>query len=187
MGMYYAWLMFYTSWLLVPAVPGIILFLYQMNRVKEARDLYSGEEEIDYGLLIRNQLDTPLCVVYCIILALWATIMMEVWKRREYELAHIWNMSGYVGNDSEKTDFKYEYVIDPITKDYKKKSFINTYLRRLLIELPTIIFCMASVVAVFIGYMRYLHFHNDTISSLISAIVYAVIIVIMGAIYNIIA
>lgn len=30
MGFYYAWLMFYTSWLMVLALPGIALFIYQM-------------------------------------------------------------------------------------------------------------------------------------------------------------
>lgn len=28
MGFYYAWLMFYTSWLMVPAIPGLALFIY---------------------------------------------------------------------------------------------------------------------------------------------------------------
>jgi hypothetical protein len=28
MGFYFAWLMFYTSWLLIPAIPGIALFIY---------------------------------------------------------------------------------------------------------------------------------------------------------------
>ena len=115
MGMYYAWLMFYTSWLMVPALPGVALFLYQMYRVnlKRMENIENGVEN-DYSFEIRNALDTPLCVIYCIILAIWATVMMEVWKRREHELAHIWNMKGYVGHDSERSDYQFEYVIDPI-------------------------------------------------------------------------
>jgi hypothetical protein len=30
MGFYFAWLSFYTSWLLIPAIPGVVLFIYQM-------------------------------------------------------------------------------------------------------------------------------------------------------------
>jgi len=30
LGFYFAWLTFYTSWLLIPAVPGIVLFAYQL-------------------------------------------------------------------------------------------------------------------------------------------------------------
>ncbi len=28
MGFYFAWLIFYTSWLLLPAIPGLALFIY---------------------------------------------------------------------------------------------------------------------------------------------------------------
>lgn len=30
MGFYFAWLVFYTSWLMIPALPGIGFFIYQM-------------------------------------------------------------------------------------------------------------------------------------------------------------
>jgi hypothetical protein len=29
MAFFYAYLLFYTSWLLIPAIPGLILFIYQ--------------------------------------------------------------------------------------------------------------------------------------------------------------
>jgi Calcium-activated chloride channel len=35
MGFYFAWLVFYTSWLLVIGVPGIALFIYQMNELRK--------------------------------------------------------------------------------------------------------------------------------------------------------
>lgn len=30
MGFYFAWLLFYTSWLVIPSIPGLALFIYQM-------------------------------------------------------------------------------------------------------------------------------------------------------------
>lgn len=33
MAFFYAWLMFYTGWLIIPAIPGIALFIYQMFEV----------------------------------------------------------------------------------------------------------------------------------------------------------
>lgn len=53
--------------------------------------------------------------LYCIILAIWSTIMIEMWKRKEHEIAHMWNMKGYVGNDSERPEFKSELVVCPET------------------------------------------------------------------------
>ena len=97
-------------------------------------------------------LETPFNFVYAIFLAIWATVMMEVWKRRESELAHIWRMKGYVGNDAERPDFKYEYVVDKVTSKHKKVSFINSYLRRVLVELPVIILSYGTCIGIYIGY-----------------------------------
>jgi hypothetical protein len=171
---------------MVPAIPGVALFLYQMYEVNKAR-MANGSGLGDINFEIRGALDTPLSVLYCIFLAIWATVMMEVWKRTEYELAHIWNMKDYMGNDAERKDFKYELVIDPTSKDFKKKSFISSYMRRLLIELPTLIVAIGAVVGVYIGYTVYLKGHHTSIESLISAIIYAIIIVVFGAIYKEIA
>ena len=33
MAFYYAWLTFYTTWLIIPAVPGVALFAYQLYKV----------------------------------------------------------------------------------------------------------------------------------------------------------
>jgi hypothetical protein len=33
--------------------------------------------------------------------------MIEMWKRKESEIAHLWNMKGYKGNDEERKDFNY--------------------------------------------------------------------------------
>lgn len=38
-------------------------------------------------------LDNPYNCLYCIILAVWMTVFIEMWKRRESEIAHMWNMT----------------------------------------------------------------------------------------------
>jgi hypothetical protein len=83
-GFYFAWLMFYTSWLMVPAIPGIVLFIYQIITILNQQ---KNEEDIN--------MDVPWNCLYCIILALWSTIFIEIWKRREAEIAHNWGMTGY--------------------------------------------------------------------------------------------
>jgi hypothetical protein len=43
-------------------------------------------------------------------MAIWSTVMIEVWKRREHEIAHLWNMKGNSKNDdTEVTDFKADF------------------------------------------------------------------------------
>ena len=39
MGFYYAFLVFYSAWLLIPAIPGLVLFGYQMYVYGEQRFL----------------------------------------------------------------------------------------------------------------------------------------------------
>lgn len=51
-------------------------------------------------------------MAYCLFLALWSTVMIEAWKRRENELAHIWNMMGYFGSDTERSGYIADVVID---------------------------------------------------------------------------
>lgn len=110
---------------------------------------------------------------------------MEVWKRREHELAHIWKMKDYVGNDAERPDFKFEYVVDPITNHHKKVSFINSYLRRLFVEFPIIIVSLGAVIGCYIAYFKiYKATRDNIVGGLINTVVYALVIVILGIIYK---
>jgi hypothetical protein len=37
--------------------------------------------------------DSPYNCLYSLFMALWSTLLMEAWKRRQHEIAHLWNMS----------------------------------------------------------------------------------------------
>lgn len=71
---YFAWLEFYTNWLLFPAVIGALLFVGQ---------LYWGEIDIAYAPL------------FSLFIALWAILLLEFWKRRNAELAQRWGVLHY--------------------------------------------------------------------------------------------
>ena len=91
MAFYYAYLLFYTSWLFILAVPGFILFIYQIYLIIIQ---YRNGEKIDT--------DTPFNCIYSLVMALWSTLFVEVWKRRECEIAHIWGVSSI--NDKNHKD-----------------------------------------------------------------------------------
>ena len=71
---YFAWLEFYTNWLVFPAVIGALLFVGQ---------LYWGEIDIAYAPL------------FSLFVALWAILLLEFWKRRNAELAQRWGVLHY--------------------------------------------------------------------------------------------
>ncbi len=148
MGFYFAWLMFYTSWLMIPAVPGLALFIYQMTLIVYQ---YKTHDKIN--------LDNPFNCLYCLILAVWSTVFIEVWKRKESEIGHLWNMSSYQGVDTEMPDYRSDFVIDSKTKSIKKENIANTYLRRVFGEVPSANVSVGIVVLCFWGYRSFLDSH----------------------------
>jgi len=85
MAFYFAWLMFYTAWLLIPAIPGILLFAYQMV------DMFVLTEEGQ-----PRSVDNLYNPFFAIIMAFWSTIFVEAWKRKQSEIAHLWDMDGLI-------------------------------------------------------------------------------------------
>ncbi len=68
---YFAWFGFYTQWLVVPTILGLILFASQ---------------------LAATTIDGPLVPFYCLAMAVWATLCLESWKRQNTRLAYDWGV-----------------------------------------------------------------------------------------------
>ncbi|CAB1325932.1 unnamed protein product, partial [Coregonus sp. 'balchen'] len=68
-GMYFAWLGFYTNSMLYPAVIGFLLWILA-EADQTSQDIC--------------------CVVFALFNVVWATVFLERWKRREAELAYMW-------------------------------------------------------------------------------------------------
>ncbi|XP_035026716.1 anoctamin-8 isoform X2 [Hippoglossus stenolepis] len=68
-GMYFAWLGFYTNSMLYPAVIGFLLWILA-EADQTSQDIC--------------------CVVFALFNVVWATLFLERWKRREAELSYRW-------------------------------------------------------------------------------------------------
>lgn len=68
---YFAWLYQYTYSLLLPALVGIAVYIHQT---------------------LFQDVDSTYMPYFAIILALWATLFLEFWKRTNATLAHAWNV-----------------------------------------------------------------------------------------------
>lgn len=176
-GFYFAWLMFYTSWLMIPAIPGIALFVYQMITIIGQQ---RNEEPIN--------MDVPWNCLYCIILAVWSTVFIEIWKRREAEIAHNWSMTNYQGDDTEMPDYRSDPIPDSKFGQIIKFSFYNTYMRQLTTEIPIVLISIGIVIACFAG-QRTIRDQNpeDARYNLGSSLVNTLIIVVLGQIYRVVA
>ncbi len=69
-GFYYAWMSFYTSWLILPAILALMLSIYQ--------NIFT--------------VDTIFVTIYSLIICLWVTIFIERWKRKCGEIALRWGI-----------------------------------------------------------------------------------------------
>ncbi|KAL5013614.1 hypothetical protein ScPMuIL_007884 [Solemya velum] len=114
-GIYFAWLGFYTAWLLPAAMVGVMVFLFGLftmndntpaNEICESGEKYRMcplcDEEIgcEYWYLsdvcvfvrVAYLFDHPGTVFYAVFVSFWAVTFLEYWKRKNASLAHHWDV-----------------------------------------------------------------------------------------------
>ena len=71
-GLYYAWMSYYTAWLMIPAIGGLALTIYQ---------------------IVIADVDTIFTTLYALLVSIWVTIFIERWKRKSAEISLKWGVS----------------------------------------------------------------------------------------------
>jgi len=173
---YFAFMTFFTGWLLIPALPGLALFIYQMILLK-----YQSDNDLPMTI------DTPWACLYCLVMALWSAALMEAWKRRQNEFAHIWEMSTTERDESIRPEFKADYVISSRTKAVSMINTAKTRTRRFFSEIPITLLSVGAVIGCFIGNVIFQRDNTSTNDSIASSIISAVIIIVLGEIYEYVA
>ena len=98
----YAFLIHYQSWLCIPSLFGLILYFYQLDRYRRL--------DID----MKTAFDSPMNGIFGLFVAIWATLFVESWKRKQKTIAHLW---GVQDNSFSKVDER--------TDTYKSYNFYN--------------------------------------------------------------
>ncbi|KAM9791166.1 anoctamin-8 isoform 2-T2 [Syngnathus typhle] len=126
-GMYFAWLGFYTNSMLYPAVIGFLLWILA-EADQTSQDIC--------------------CVVFALFNVVWATLFLERWKRREAELAYRWGTLDTPAESLEEPRPQFRGVkrCSPITgceefyyPPWKRAMF------RWLVSLPICLLCLCFV------------------------------------------
>ncbi|XP_055600818.1 anoctamin-1 isoform X2 [Uranotaenia lowii] len=115
-GLYFAWLGYYTYMLLMASIVGIICFIYSWKTLKyhtPSEEICSKDNDIkmcplcdhwcDYWQLNETCLharvtylfDNPTTVLFAIFMSFWATLFLELWKRYSAEITHRWDLTGF--------------------------------------------------------------------------------------------
>ncbi|XP_065094795.1 anoctamin-1 [Ochlerotatus camptorhynchus] len=115
-GLYFAWLGYYTYMLLLASIVGIMCFIYSWKTLKyntPSKEICSKENIInmcplcdhwcDYWELSETCLharvtylfDNPTTVLFAIFMSFWAALFLELWKRYSAEITHRWDLTGF--------------------------------------------------------------------------------------------
>ncbi|XP_055379077.1 anoctamin-1 isoform X3 [Condylostylus longicornis] len=115
-GLYFAWLGYYTYMLLLASVVGVICFSYSfltLDKNIPTNQICSGKPEIkmcplcdywcDYWSLketcfyarITYLIDNSTTVFFAVFMSFWATLFLELWKRYSAEITHRWDLTGF--------------------------------------------------------------------------------------------
>uniref|UniRef100_T1HAX3 Anoctamin n=1 Tax=Rhodnius prolixus TaxID=13249 RepID=T1HAX3_RHOPR len=117
-AIYFAWLGFYTAWLLPAAIVGLLVFMYgvfTMHSNTLAREVCESQGSFKMCPLCDENIgcrywdlsdicgysklaylfDHPGTVFYAVFVSFWAVTFLEYWKRKSASLAHHWDCMGF--------------------------------------------------------------------------------------------
>ncbi|XP_069072907.1 anoctamin-8 isoform X2 [Pleurodeles waltl] len=132
-AMYFAWLGFYTSAMVYPAVFGSMLWFFTESD-QTSRDIS--------------------CVVFALFNVVWATLFLEGWKRRGAELAYKWGTLDTPAESIEEPRPQFRGVkrTSPVTSS--EEFYYPAWKRVLfqyLVSLPVCLFCLSFVFLVMLA------------------------------------
>ncbi|CAD5126106.1 DgyrCDS14278 [Dimorphilus gyrociliatus] len=139
-GIYFAWLGFYTGMLVPAAFVGLAVFIYGIltfNSHQPVKDICDTngvgdivlcpkcDERCTFTRLHRSCIyskitqifDNYATVAFAVFMAIWATFFLEFWKRKECLLQYDWDVAGF--EEDEKMRPEYEFKLKPKKKKNK--------------------------------------------------------------------
>ena len=75
-GFYFSWLFFYTKWLIIPSIFGLIVHFIRIFHISNLLSLYIE-------------------LFFCGFIILWGNFFIQFWKAREKFLCYIWGMKNF--------------------------------------------------------------------------------------------
>ena len=124
-GLYFAWLGHYTSWLILASIAGIVAWSF----------VQAGN----------NDPNNFLMPYFAGFMAIWGTVFLEYWKRTEVRLAMEWGMDDFKDEEQDRPEFSGIRARSPITG--QEVLFFPQHLRlRRVLKSYGIVFASLSIV-----------------------------------------
>ncbi|XP_014904621.1 anoctamin-4 isoform X1 [Poecilia latipinna] len=179
-GLYFAWLGWYTGMLFPAAVVGLFVFLYGVFTLEHCAvskeicqatntimcpicDQYCPYLRLSDSCIyakVTHLFDNGATVFFAVFMAVWATVFLEFWKRRRAVLAYDWDLIDWEEEEDEiRPQFEAKYSkkerMNPISgKPEPYQAFTDKY-SRLLVSSSGIFFMILVVIAAVFGIVIY--------------------------------
>ncbi|XP_029350776.1 anoctamin-4 isoform X3 [Echeneis naucrates] len=179
-GLYFAWLGWYTGMLFPAALVGLLVFLYGLftldhcqvsKEICQATDIimcpicdqycpYLRLSDSCIYAKVTHLFDNGATVFFAVFMAVWATVFLEFWKRRRAVLAYDWDLIDWEEEEDEvRPQFEAKYSnkerMNPISgKPEPYQAFSDKY-SRLVVSASGIFFMILVVIAAVFGIVIY--------------------------------
>ncbi|XP_041113958.1 anoctamin-6-like [Polyodon spathula] len=182
-GIYFAWLAFYTEMLAFAAVVGLgcFIFGYQTKEAstwsKEVCDPQIGgsiimcpqcDRECTYWRLNSTcESSKKLCIfdnfgtlVFAVFMAVWVTLFLEFWKRYQAELEYEWDTATFLEQEEQpRPEYEAKCIherVNPVTQDIEPVPYSNCgKCMRVSCGICTVLFWVVLVIASVVGVIVY--------------------------------
>ncbi|XP_044870852.1 anoctamin-9 isoform X2 [Mauremys mutica] len=148
-ALYFAWLGWYTRMLFPAAVLGLLVFLYgifHFDSSQVSKEICEANTTIMCPLCdqkcpfwqlsdtctyakVTHLFDNEGTILFAVLMALWATVFLELWKRKRAEVVSGWELYGW---DEDEEELALQLINDP---KYTLKLYQHSYIRSTILLL----------------------------------------------------
>ncbi|KAJ8394956.1 hypothetical protein AAFF_G00040790 [Aldrovandia affinis] len=166
-GIYFAWLGFYTEMLFFAAVVGLLCFIsgvvtYDDNVwSKEICDPEIGLNSTCTASWQSHMFDNVGTVFFAIFMGIWVTLFLEFWKRRQARLEYEWDLVDFE-EEQQQLQLRPEYEtkctgrrLNRVTQEMEPYLSVTSKCARFCLSGATVIFWMALICACITGVIAY--------------------------------
>ncbi|KAL4640703.1 anoctamin-4 isoform X2 [Arapaima gigas] len=179
-GLYFAWLGWYTGMLFPAALVGLLVFLYGVFTLEHCQvskevcqastiimcplcDKYCPYVRLSDSCIyakVTHLFDNEATVFFAVFMAVWATVFLEFWKRRRAVLAYDWDLIDWEEEEEEiRPQFEAKYSkkerMNPISGKPEPYQAFTDKCSRLVVSASGIFFMILVVIAAVFGIVIY--------------------------------
>uniref|UniRef100_A0A667ZX33 Anoctamin n=1 Tax=Myripristis murdjan TaxID=586833 RepID=A0A667ZX33_9TELE len=168
-GIYFAWLGFYTEMLFFAAVVGVICFIYGLLTYSKIVMCPLCDKKCGYWKLNStcnsswqsHLFDNVGTVFFAIFMGIWVTLFLEFWKRRQARLEYEWDLVDFE-EEQQQLQLRPEYEtkctnrrLNRITQEMEPYLPITSKCARTCLSGATVLFWISLIIACIIGVIAY--------------------------------